>query len=459
MYKTRRIKLNKSYYSYILYLIRELQHFRNILIIIRENTKNDFIKNNILNYMVIRSMIARTNNEKAIKLRELLKKEFPDLLESLLDGFNHISNKLIVSKVKELRANYNTSFKLYKKGIIKSFKIHTKKLSKVNEGSVIVDSNNVYYKDNYFKLLIYSKKHNKGMYFLTYCNIDNISNLIIKSCILSVDGFNAYLQFSYKIPDSEIREIKNPKYMSIDIGVKNHLTIFIQGERSLIIRNSAINRIGRVLSKFIPKFDSLISKLKNDNDFGNRFRKLITHKKYLFNLKNIIAENEIHKIVNRMINCCKKFNITHIILGRNLNLKQGCNLGKKNNKKLHLFPHYKFLLNLKYRCLEEGIILEEQEESYTSKLSCISDKVWKFSYQDGKKPKESSGLRGITIKGKKIYSLFRDNLVNMIFHSDINGAINILQKYLRNKVEVYIDQLCNPIIIRNDFDFLNFIYS
>ena len=457
MYKTRRIKLDKSYYSYILYLVRELQHLRNILIIIRENTKNDFVRNNILNYMVIRSMIAGTNNERAIKLRRLLNKEFPELLNSLLEDFNHISNKLIVSKVKELRANYNTNFGLYKKGIISSFKMHTKKLSKVNEGSVIVDSNNVYFKDNYFKLLIYSRKHDKGMYFLTYCNIDNISHPIIKNCIISVDGFDAYLQFSYKIPDLEIKKIENPKYMSIDVGAKNHLTIFMQGERSLIIRNSAINRIGRLISKFLPKFDSLISKLKNNSDFGNKFKRLVIRKKYLFNMKNIIAENEIHKIVNRMIDCCKKFNITHIILGRNLNLKKGCNLGHKNNKKLYLFPHYKFLLNLKYRCLEEGIILEEQEESYTSKLSCISDKVWKFPYQDRIKPTESSGLRGIIIKGKKIYSLFKDNLKNMIIHSDINGAINILQKYLSNKVEIYKDQLCNPIIIRNDFDFLNFL--
>ena len=45
----------------------------------------------------------------------------------------------------------------------------------------------------------------------------------------------------------------------------------------------------------------------------------------------------------------------------------------------------------------------------------------------------------------------------MIIHSDVNGAINILQKYLGNKIEIYKDQLCKPIIISNDFDFLNFL--
>ena len=72
------------------------------------------------------------------------------------------------------------------------------------------------------------------------------------------------------------------------------------------------------------------------------------------------------------------------------------------------------------------------------------------------KPTESNGLRGLYKGGKRITSLFKEKS-GLVVHADINGAVNILQKYLKHHVVKYYEQICSPVIMKNDFAFLNFL--
>lgn len=52
--------------------------------------------------------------------------------------------------------------------------------------------------------------------------------------------------------------------------------------------------------------------------------------------------------------------------------KDSIDLGKKTNQNFVSIPFYKFINMLRYKCKMSGIILAEQEESYTSKCDSLA---------------------------------------------------------------------------------------
>ena len=465
-YRIINIHLDNKLFYYILDLIKKKQHIRNILIIIRNNTKNKWLKDNILNYIIVENAFVQNKKyckiDKGLKLRKLIIKEFGNEFFNELENISmKFSIHIIKNIVKELNANYITCHKLIKKKLIKNFNIHTKKLDKVFNGSILIDHEIIKLKNNILDLQIFSKLYeNKSkMHFIYKLNIEELSKLglntnSIKNCVLRIHNYEPYLDITY---NKEINNIllSNNKYASIDIGSNNHLTLFIEDNKSLLIRSNSINRINHKCNKLIPKIQSKIDKMFTNNKRNkryneNKYNKLIRRIAYLYEKRNIICRNEIHKMVNYIIKYLKINNVYNLTYGYNKNLKKNINIGKKNNKKFLDFPHSVLKDILTYRCKEEGINFILQEESYTSKVSCINDKIWKFSFNNkSNNPTETYGLRGLY----GIRSLFKDTKYNIVFHSDVNGAINILQKYLKERIIVYSFQIHNPLIIRNEFEF------
>jgi len=103
-----------------------------------------------------------------------------------------------------------------------------------------------------------------------------------------------------------------------------------------------------------------------------------------------------------------------------------------------------------------GIKLIEVDESYTSKASCISDNILEIQKRFKNKEKVSTSGDRIT------RSLFKDLKLNKVFHSDVNGAFNILKVGLKKKKlfrdidKTVMVKLCNPIKYRL-FEFCNLI--
>lgn len=95
--------------------------------------------------------------------------------------------------------------------------------------------------------------------------------------------------------------------------------------------------------------------------------------------------------------------------------KDSIDLGKKTNQNFVSIPFYKFINMLRYKCKMSGIILAEQEESYTSKCDSLA-------FEEIKKHKSYKGNR--THRGLFISS------AGKAINADINGALNILRKFL-----------------------------
>ena len=112
---------------------------------------------------------------------------------------------------------------------------------------------------------------------------------------------------------------------------------------------------------------------------------------------------------------CKEENVSRIIVGDVTNIRKDNTMGRKNNQKFHKWPFKRIMSMLEYKAEDAGIIVEIQEESYTSQCS---------PYEEVTKERAKSGTgirknRGLYKAGKKL------------FNADCVGAYNIMKKYLR----------------------------
>ena len=113
-----------------------------------------------------------------------------------------------------------------------------------------------------------------------------------------------------------------------------------------------------------------------------------------------------------------KNNINTLIIGRNKDWKQNCNIGKVNNQKFVQIPFFKFISKLKYKCKLYGINFIETEESYTSKVDNLVNA-----------PLDKTGAIGKRIKrGFYVSSRMSKKNHHTTINSDVNGAIGIIRK-------------------------------
>ena len=96
----------------------------------------------------------------------------------------------------------------------------------------------------------------------------------------------------------------------------------------------------------------------------------------------------------------------------------------KNNRTFHNLPHAKLIDLIRYKAMLQGIVLLEQEESYTSKASFVNNDNMPIYQEDKSKKQQFSGKRNKHWYG---YSI---NNTKKKLHADVNGALNILRKAL-----------------------------
>ena len=121
--------------------------------------------------------------------------------------------------------------------------------------------------------------------------------------------------------------------------------------------------------------------------------------------------------------------VAELVIGYNAGWKQDTSMGKAGNQRFQFVPFYKFISMLMYKCALAGITVTTSEESYTSKCSFLdNEEICKHAEYKGKRVK-----RGLFIASS-----------GRLINADVNGALNILKKYLekvvRNK-EVILNSL------------------
>lgn len=286
----------------------------------------------------------------------------------------------------------------------------------------------------YEKGAISKKRLKHNIVALSKTNIEISSRKQNINMVRIVPRLDHYvIEIVYTVQDNPKLE-NNKKYFSIDLGVNNLATLTSNCKefKPIIINGRPLKSINQFYNKESAYYRSKLE-IVNNKKKSNKTIKLINKR------KNKI-DNYLHKASKQIVKLAKLNNINTIVIGKNDNWKQDCNMSKQNNQNFVNIPHSRFIEMIKYKCEREGINIKLQEESYTSKASFLNlDNIPVYGDSQLKHFTGYRYSRGLyKLRGKKVY-----------INADVNGSYNILRKAIPKVFTNGIEGLSvNPAIIR-----------
>lgn len=271
------------------------------------------------------------------------------------------------------------------------------------------------------KPLLYTKDalsfKKKGFIYLSKTNIfipTNFSREQIKFVRIVPQNQQIKIEIGYEKLEKE--SIKSNNYAAIDLGINNLATVSSNKIKPLIINGKPLKSINQFANKQVAKYKSLLPK-------GKYASKRIQN---IFNKRENKIKDYFHKASAYIVNQLVSNNISTLIVGRNKGWKQDTDMSKKNNQNFVNIPFYKFQQILKYKCQLNGIKYNEIVESYTSKASFLdNDVIPNF---------DKNNNQQYSFSGKRIKRGLYKTKNNKTINADLNGSLNILKKYLIEKV-------------------------
>ena len=240
----------------------------------------------------------------------------------------------------------------------------------------------------------------------------NLSNLQqVRICYdKKIERF--YLALIYRIEVSVLDTTNNNDIMAIDLGQNNLITgVFNKSSYRFILDGKELkSKIAYVNSRISKLQSKEMKKLKSSNNF-----KLTKKMKKLYNYWRNYSWTYIHKCSSKTIKIALENNCNIIIIGDFKGVKRN----KKHMKYFATIPYVTLIDQIKYKAKKVGIKVVMINESYTSGCSCIDDyEVSKECYNKKRRKKRGNF---VTNNGFNI-------------NADVNGAYNILRKYLKNDI-------------------------
>ena len=242
----------------------------------------------------------------------------------------------------------------------------------------------------------------------------------------------------YTTSCEKINYLDKNQYLGIDLGLNNLMSCISTTGSPFIIS-------GRKLKSYNQWYNKEIARLKSISDLNSNSPKITKKMNNIIQKRNNRVEDYMRKSARMVINYCIENKIGNIVVGYNKDFKRNINIGKKNNQNFVQIPLFKIRQKLKYLCEYYGINYKEQEESYTSKSSFLSQDPIP-DYKDIPKKGTIEYIIYNSISNKDNQTLFsgtrisrglyKDHNKNLFLNADINGAANILRKSTNNK-EVY----------------------
>ena len=241
----------------------------------------------------------------------------------------------------------------------------------------------------------------------------NLSNLQQVRICYDKKNERFYLAFIYKIEVSAMdTNIINNDIMAIDLGQNNLITgVFNESSYRFILDGKELkSKIAYVNSRMSKLQSKEMKKLKGSDNF-----ELTKKMKKLYNYWRNYAWTYIHKCSSKTIKIALENNCSTIVIGDFKGVKRN----KKHMKYFATIPYITLISQIKYKAKKVGIKVILINESYTSGCSCIDD------YEISKKCYNKK-------RRKKRGNFVTNNGFNI--NADVNGAYNILRKYLKNNI-------------------------
>lgn len=233
------------------------------------------------------------------------------------------------------------------------------------------------------------------------------------------------IAFVYERTD-EIAKTNSTAAIGIDFGLDNLATLVSTTGESFIVD-------GKHLKSVNQWFNKRISYLRSHKD-KQSIKGLTKQEAWLSYHRSNQVRDYLSKAARYIVDFCIQRQIGTVVVGYNPTLKQGINLGTRNNQNFTQIPIFTLRAKLESLCARYGINYVEQEESYTSQSSFLDHDPLPIYNADNPTTVKFSGKR---IK-RGLYRTKKGHLIS----SDANGAANILRKS-NNKLDFQrVDRVC-----------------
>jgi len=196
--------------------------------------------------------------------------------------------------------------------------------------------------------------------------------------------------------------------MALDLGVNNLAGVTFMNRCAQFLID------GKVLKSKIASYNNLIKDAYSSemSVVGSSSFKLTKKMKRIMKKRNGFIDYYMHKASRMVIELAVKKDVKTIVIGDFKGIKSS------NRQKYFVqIPHARFIRQIKYKAKEVGIAVVMQNESYTSTVSAVDLEPVNSEYSD---------------KSKRIYRGLFQSGYGMI-NADINGSLNILRKYMKDK--------------------------
>jgi putative transposase len=245
----------------------------------------------------------------------------------------------------------------------------------------------------------YSKEHNFKFIELEFDKWKDIKGLP-KMCQIIFKNGNWFAHIISEV-ETPIADGKG-KTKAIDLGIINMASCVNDDGKSKIYSGKQVLAIQHYFNSRIAKVQSKLTK-----QFPKRH-----HSKTLDNLQRKKTRQinlAIHKITKGVIDDCLKEGVKTLVIGDIKDIRKDKNFGKVGNQKLHSWGFSKLTNQMEYKATLSGIRFVRVGEEYTSQTCSLCGTI-------SRKNRKHRGLY-VCGCGRRI-------------NADINGATNILKKYL-----------------------------
>lgn len=208
----------------------------------------------------------------------------------------------------------------------------------------------------------------------------------------------------------EENKVTGNNIMSIDLGRDNLATLtFLEDTESYLIDGKVLKSKISYYNKEIARLNSIGMKQVGDR---KKFKNTKQINK-LYAKRNNFVNDYIHKASRKIIDLALQHNCNTIVIGDIEGIKQ-----ENNVKSFVNIPHQKLVDKIEYKAKLVGLKVVYVKENYTSGCSALDlENINKANYDKSRR----------IVRG-----LFRSNK-GILVNSDVNGSLNILRKYVKDK--------------------------
>lgn len=246
---------------------------------------------------------------------------------------------------------------------------------------------------------------------------------------------NGYFEVHAKIALPEPEWKTEGQVKAIDLGQRIPITAVNEDGKTSMFKGGKVLSHIRYWNKETGRVKSeVLSRSKNKKHNSNALRKMSKH-------RTRQVKQSIHALTKKVAEDCNRENIKEVVIGDLAHIKKnndgsGKNWNKKANQNWQQFPIREVVSQLRYKLMRSGIRLIEIDEHGTSKGRCSA-----CGNEDRKTMRRVH--RG----------MFCCDKCNTYTHADINGAKNILVRYLHQigkTIEGSSGCLAQPLVHRWD---------